>query len=110
MKNYNEDPLHILTGRSTYLYMILPVISISYYRKHLHENIEALKKREDCHVEISERDEGYLEIKLTMKDKKDYTTDWDVLRERIEDINELEKENCELRRQIRSLQNYHKRH
>ena len=101
MTDFNEDSLHILIGRATYVYTILPVPTIRYYQTHIHEHIEAVKQRGDCDVKIGERNNGYLELKVMMNDKKEYTTDWDVLLERIDDKMKLEDENKYIKQTIK---------
>lgn len=89
------EHLKRLMGKSIYVCMILPVPSIGYYKQELEESIEYLEKSDELDFQLDERDKGYVEIKA-MAGEKDYTTDWDVLLDRINEYKELEDKTISL--------------
>ena len=92
------EDLHALLGKSVYAYLILPVPSIVYFKENLERLIDSLDGREDIEIEVSQRSKDYIELKVAVTPEgKNYTTDWDVLLERIKECQELKRENLQLK-------------
>ena len=93
------DDLHKLLGKSVYACLILPAPSIPYYRRNLQNLVDSLEERDDVELEVKQTNEKYIEVKVAVtKPKEEYTTDWDILLERINECNQLRQENEQLKK------------